>query len=413
MLNLLRRCALAAICSGIATPALSQVPAISFPPGGGTAAPSAGTLNTSCDSTQGTGCGGRETINHLEICFDGDEDGVCDGNDECLDTPAGTPVFFNGCHLQTGKAMVLNGVNFEFDRAELTISSLPVLERAVEVLQGQSEVLVTVDGHTDNLGSDAYNEKLSWQRVRSVYTYFVNQGIDPARLAYRGFGESRPILPNQNPDGSDNPAGRAANRRVELNVLDPIVFHTMKENNDDRFSNIEPGTPQTFIPPSPASEPEPAPEPASEPEIVQDVPEEPLADVEYASETEPANTDVADEDPYTAFDAATETAVVDDVYGESGTESAAAEPVQKTEPAPAAPEETTKAPDAATEPASAEGSAAGDDYLDEFDDYGEAAEPAAEAEAEDGGADDEAAESSDTEDASGVEEDYEVYEYEY
>ena len=69
------------------------------------------------------------------------------------------------------------------------------------------------------IGTDAYNQGLSERRARAVYDYLTGNGIDASRLVGpNGYGESRPIAPNTNPDGSDNPEGRAQNRRTELNV---------------------------------------------------------------------------------------------------------------------------------------------------------------------------------------------------
>jgi OOP family OmpA-OmpF porin len=75
---------------------------------------------------------------------------------------------------------------------------------------------VRVDGHTDSVGSTAANQQLSDRRARSVVEYLVAVGVDAGRLHPRGFGEAWPIAPNANPDGSDDPDGRARNRRVEV-----------------------------------------------------------------------------------------------------------------------------------------------------------------------------------------------------
>jgi OOP family OmpA-OmpF porin len=74
-------------------------------------------------------------------------------------------------------------------------------------------VAVIAEGHTDSIGSDAYNQKLSEQRAESVRRYLVNGGIEAGRISTEGFGESRPVASNQTADG------RAQNRRVELRVL--------------------------------------------------------------------------------------------------------------------------------------------------------------------------------------------------
>jgi outer membrane protein OmpA-like peptidoglycan-associated protein len=186
---------------------------------------------SNCAAIGGVGCAGHQQLALLDVCEDLDADGVCDDRDECLDTPANAPVFLTGCHLTEDAPLVLRGVNFEFDRADLTPESLPVLEHAVKVLQAQPAALVAIDGHTDAKGSDEYNIRLSYARAATVYNYLIAAGIEEKRLAYRGYGESVPVASNENEDGSDNPIGRAENRRVELNILDGAEFLAVKEQN--------------------------------------------------------------------------------------------------------------------------------------------------------------------------------------
>ncbi|MGJ8686525.1 MAG: OmpA family protein [Spongiibacteraceae bacterium] len=186
----------------------------------------------SCAGTGSTGCNNLALLASIDQCSDGDRDGVCDKDDACLDTPINAPVFVTGCHLTEDAALVLRGVNFEFDRAELIVASIAILQHAVKVLDAQAEVLVSVDGHTDSKGSDAYNQRLSYERAATVYEYLVDAGISADRLVFRGFGESAPMAGNELEDGSDNEEGRALNRRVELNILDRSNFDTVKEYND-------------------------------------------------------------------------------------------------------------------------------------------------------------------------------------
>ncbi|WP_222565635.1 OmpA family protein [Novilysobacter antarcticus] len=113
----------------------------------------------------------------------------------------------------------LRGVNFEFDKSNLRPDAVSILSEATQILQRYPELRVEVAGHTDSKGSDAYNQALSERRASAVYDYLTSNGIDAGRLVGpNGYGESRPIAPNTNPDGSDNPEGRAENRRTELNV---------------------------------------------------------------------------------------------------------------------------------------------------------------------------------------------------
>ena len=212
-------------------------------PGG--AAPSAATPDLSCTGRGAEGklsCGGLGLEDTADFCDDVDGDYVCDDKDECPDTPEGTPVFMNGCHemtLSEDRPWVLRGVNFEFDRAVLRSESIPILDAAVNVLNEHPELLVAIDGHTDSKGSDAYNERLSRERAETVQDYFVDNGVSADRLVFRGFGESRPVAPNNFDDGSDNPDGRFENRRVELNVLDLETFNTVKAEIAEREAQRE------------------------------------------------------------------------------------------------------------------------------------------------------------------------------
>ncbi|MBS7456544.1 OmpA family protein [Coralloluteibacterium stylophorae] len=139
--------------------------------------------------------------------------GPCDN----MDIPPGTPVGPDGCPVPV--TIDLRGVNFDFDKATLRPDAVSVLNEAVQVLQNYPDLRVEVAGHTDSIGTEQYNQGLSERRARAVYDYLQQQGIAASRLVGPvGYGESRPIAPNTNPDGTDNPEGRAENRRTELNV---------------------------------------------------------------------------------------------------------------------------------------------------------------------------------------------------
>ena len=149
--------------------------------------------------------------------LDNDGDGVNNCNDKCPNSQAGQAIGADGCPVQL--TIDLKGVNFDFDRDTLRPDAIVILDEAVSILQRYPQLRAEVAGHTDSKGSDGYNQDLSQRRSRVVYDYLTNHGIDSGRLAGpNGFGESRPIAPNENADGSDNPDGRATNRRTELNV---------------------------------------------------------------------------------------------------------------------------------------------------------------------------------------------------
>ena len=110
----------------------------------------------------------------------------------------------------TKQRIVLRGVNFDFNSADIQPAARPVLNQAAELLKANPGVIVRVEGHTDNIGSVEYNQALSLRRAESVYRYLVNRGVDPERFTVEGLGESHPIASN------DSENGRAQNRRVEL-----------------------------------------------------------------------------------------------------------------------------------------------------------------------------------------------------
>jgi OOP family OmpA-OmpF porin len=149
--------------------------------------------------------------------LDDDGDGVNNCNDKCPGSAAGQAIGPDGCPVPL--TIDLKGVNFDFDKDTLRPDAVAILDEAVTILQRYPQLRVEVAGHTDSIGTEQYNQGLSERRARAVYDYLTSHGIDASRLAGpNGYGESRPIAPNTNPDGSDNPEGRARNRRTELNV---------------------------------------------------------------------------------------------------------------------------------------------------------------------------------------------------
>ena len=149
--------------------------------------------------------------------MDSDGDGVNDCDDKCPGSQAGQTIGPDGCPVPV--SIDLKGVNFDFDKSTLRPDAVSILIEAIEILKRYPELKVEVAGHTDSKGTDAYNQALSERRASAVYDYLTGNGIDASRLVGpNGYGESRPIAPNTNDDGSDNPDGRARNRRTELNV---------------------------------------------------------------------------------------------------------------------------------------------------------------------------------------------------
>jgi OOP family OmpA-OmpF porin len=167
--------------------------------------------------------------------LDSDGDGVPDANDRCPGTPKGVAVDAHGCPLDTDGDGVpdymdkcpntpkgakvnsqgcwsLSNVNFDFNSAVIGAAAYPELNNIVTILRANPRMRIALEGHTDSVGSERYNLGLSQRRARSVMNHLVRKGISAGRLSSVGFGESRPIQSN------DTDSGRAANRRVDLNI---------------------------------------------------------------------------------------------------------------------------------------------------------------------------------------------------
>lgn len=128
---------------------------------------------------------------------------------------------FDATEVDGGFRLTLpESILFDFGSADLRSDAGPALDLIAEVLAFYSDAEVIVVGHTDSLGSDAANQQLSERRAQSVVDVLVSEhGIALDRLSAEGRGETEPVSENTNPDGSDNPEGRQANRRVEIVVL--------------------------------------------------------------------------------------------------------------------------------------------------------------------------------------------------
>jgi len=108
---------------------------------------------------------------------------------------------------------------FEFDKSTLTAQAQKTLMGLGGVIKSYGRHPLTVEGHTDSKGNDEYNQGLSERRAQSVKNWLVSHNFIAAVTSVIGYGKRKPIAPNTNTDGSDNPSGRAKNRRVEV-VID-------------------------------------------------------------------------------------------------------------------------------------------------------------------------------------------------
>jgi len=121
--------------------------------------------------------------------------------------------------LELNKDYTLKNVLYEFGKATLTESSKEVLDTLHAILVENPTFVIELSSHTDAIGSDAANQKLSQDRAESCVSYLISKGIAKERMVPKGYGETKPKAPNQTDEGKDNPEGRALNRRTEFKIL--------------------------------------------------------------------------------------------------------------------------------------------------------------------------------------------------
>jgi outer membrane protein OmpA-like peptidoglycan-associated protein len=110
-------------------------------------------------------------------------------------------------------------VLFDFDKADIKPAAENALAKVSDVLKAHPGARVTIEGHTDSKGDEAYNQKLSERRAQAVAEWLASHAaVAAGNVSARGWGKSRPVAENTKPNGSDNPEGRAQNRRVEIVV---------------------------------------------------------------------------------------------------------------------------------------------------------------------------------------------------
>lgn len=188
---------------------------------------------------------------------DADKDGVPDNLDKCPNTPLRAPVDSVGCPLDTdgdgipdykdkcptvaGIAsnqgcpelqrevrnlfkQAMHGIQFETGKSDIKKVSYPILDKIVTVMKENPTYLLAINGHTDDVGSDELNLKLSQDRANAVKQYLIDKGISESRLTAQGFGETQPVADNK------TALGRAQNRRVEFEITYESVTYE-KVNN--------------------------------------------------------------------------------------------------------------------------------------------------------------------------------------
>ncbi len=206
-----------------------------------------------CPDTDGDGiedskdkCPNAKGSDQFKGCPDTDGDGVDDSNDKCTDTEKGIKVDSKGCALDTDgdgiidskdkcptskaegtangcpeiKVVVIKRlqtiaqqINFETGKATLKPSSFPVLDELAKIMAEYVDYNLKMGGHTDNVGNDDANFKLSQARMDAVKSYLVTKGVALGRIEATGYGETKPVASNDKADG------RMQNRRVELELV--------------------------------------------------------------------------------------------------------------------------------------------------------------------------------------------------
>ena len=115
--------------------------------------------------------------------------------------------------LEAGKTFHLENLLFDFDKWELHPRSFIELDKVIELMKANPNMVIQINGHTDYIGSDQYNLYLSRKRAKSVVAYLNENGISRRRTLYKGYGEARPVASNETEEG------RQLNRRVELEII--------------------------------------------------------------------------------------------------------------------------------------------------------------------------------------------------
>jgi outer membrane protein OmpA-like peptidoglycan-associated protein len=194
---------------------------------GGVGGAALGAIESSSWAGWGALLGGGLAAGYCWAHGDGDEDGdgVPDSRDKCPGTPRGVQVDANGCPPEPvavveevvvvkEEVIVIRDVLFEFDSARLTTADKLRLDKIATRLKAEApSARLSVTGHTDSRGSDAYNQKLSERRAHSVTDYLVESGIARSSfVSVQGAGETQPVADNNTADG------RAMNRRVEIRI---------------------------------------------------------------------------------------------------------------------------------------------------------------------------------------------------
>ena len=137
-------------------------------------------------------------------------------------------------NVLSDKPIVLKNIYYDFNSAELTQKDKNVLDTTLLVLLREApEFIIEIGAHTDSIGDTEYNLTLSQERAANVVKYLIQKGIPAERLVAVGYGASKPLAPNFNPDGTDNAEGREKNRRTEFRIIG--TKDQLSEDEDETY----------------------------------------------------------------------------------------------------------------------------------------------------------------------------------
>ncbi len=149
---------------------------------------------------------------------DNDKDGILDKDDKCPNEPGqppdGCPHKYNLVVVTEKKIELKQTVYFDFNKASIKSVSFPLLNEVAQAMADNPKIKVEVQGHTDSVGDDNYNLKLSQSRAESVRAYMIKRGVSSDRMVPKGYGENVPIADNRTKEGRDQ------NRRVEFVITE-------------------------------------------------------------------------------------------------------------------------------------------------------------------------------------------------
>ena len=147
--------------------------------------------------------------------------------------------------IELNKIFVLENIYYNFAKWDIRTDAARELDKLVQLLIDNPEIKIELSSHTDSVDTEVYNLDLSQKRAQSAVNYIIERGISPDRLVAKGYGESRPIARNTNPDGTDNTKGRDKNRRTEFKILEVgVIPKTIEEEevfDEDKYFNKNDG----------------------------------------------------------------------------------------------------------------------------------------------------------------------------